>query len=159
MNEHRGLPEPFDDETGFPLPLTRIRGEVRARGGDITGEGLNWRIAHPDPDVPDIRLDITARGEVLIDAGDDRVMDVFCEEAWTRGSAEHPWTHLEDVLLGFLEGGFTRVVWRDADGAISHFAVSLKGSRIDESGGTAGTPDVPVATKTEVTYPAWPEPS
>jgi hypothetical protein len=61
------------------------------------------------------------------------------------------------VLLGFLEGGFTRTVWRDDDGHVTHFQVRLTGSRVDEAGGTA----VPVEesrTRLTVTYPAWPGP-
>lgn len=88
MTEHRPLPEPFHDSTGFPLPLRHLHAEVRSRGGDIVGSSLDWRITHPDPDLPDIRVNINEQGEVLIDAGSDMTMDVFCDEAWQVGSTE-----------------------------------------------------------------------
>lgn len=157
MSEHNWLPEPFHDDTGFPLPLLRIRAEVERRGGSITGSGLQWRLTHPDPHLPDIRIDIDDHGNVLVDAGREVVMDVFDDEAWRVGPDERPWTHLEDVLLGFLEGGFTRTVWRDDDGHITHFGMRLKGSHVGEAGGTTGRADESRTTQETVSYPAWPE--
>src|SRR6266508_3639369 len=94
MSEHNWLPEPFHDDTGFPLPLLRLRAEVERRGGTIAGSGLQWRITHPDPHLPDIRIDIDSQGNVLVDAGREVVMDVFDDEAWRIGpDKNHPWIH------------------------------------------------------------------
>ena len=95
---------------------------------------------------------------MLVDVGHEFGMDVFNDEAWRTGPDEHhPWIHLEDVLLGFLEGGFTHTVWRGDDGRVTYFQMRLKGSHVGEAGGTAGPVDESWTTET-MTYPAWPDP-
>jgi hypothetical protein len=155
MSEHDWLPKPFHDDTGFPLPLRHLRVEVERRGGVISGSGMIWRLTHPDPSLPDILIDIDDEGNVLVDAGHEVGMDVFNDEAWRTGPDERPWTHLEDVLLGFLEGGFTQIVRRDNNGRVTHHLMHLKGSHVSEAGGTA-TPVDESWTEETVSYPAWP---
>lgn len=156
MTEHVGLPEPFLDRDGFPLPLRHVRDEVVARGGTMSGRERHWVISHPDPALPDITVTIYPDGDVLIDAGDDLRLDVFCTTAWLAGPAEHPWSHVEDVLTGILAGGFERTVWRGRDGEIVNWTVSLTGPWVDEAGGNPPAAEPVDATRRTVTYPAWP---
>lgn len=82
-------------------------------------------------------------------------MDVFCDEAWLPSPHHHSWNHLEDVILAVLDGGFTRTVWRDQTGRITHFAMNLEGTFGHESGGTVDLPDEG-ETGHASSYPAWP---
>ncbi|RZS45205.1 hypothetical protein EV193_1011092 [Herbihabitans rhizosphaerae] len=152
-NDHAGLPEPFLGEDGFPLVLRHIRAEVESRGGRIEGTGLAWRLTHPD--LPDLAVEFTEDGEVIIDAGDGAGLDVHCDAAWRIGPAERPWAHVEDVLLAFLEGGFTYTTWTDERGEIRKWRIRLVGSHHDEAGGL-GVPTDDSWTAAESRYPAWP---
>ncbi|MGH3761192.1 hypothetical protein [Actinophytocola sp.] len=122
----------------------------------MAGSELDWVISHPDPALPDIKLTIFPGGDVLIDAGDDLAQDVFCTTAWLIGPAEHPWSHVEDVLAGILAGGFERTVWRNRDGEIVNWGVVLTGPWVDEAGGNPPAAEPAETTKRTVACPAWP---
>ncbi|MGM1065231.1 hypothetical protein [Saccharothrix sp. Mg75] len=158
MTKDRPLrPAPFHDGSGFPIPLLRLRDAVRARGGDVEGGGSRWVLTHPDDGLPDVVVVVSDDGDVVVDAGDGRVLDVFRDEAWVVHDPARGWTHLEDDLLAVLDGGFTREEWFDGDGRRVAWAVRLVGPHVDEAGGTAGAVEASWARRSS-TYPAWPAP-
>ncbi|RZS32770.1 hypothetical protein EV193_111155 [Herbihabitans rhizosphaerae] len=163
--EHAGLPEGFLGPDGFPLSLARFRAEVVARGGAITGVDLRWVVSHPDPGILDIVISVDEHGDAIIDAGGEVSLDLHCQERWWQSpSADRDWSHIEDALLGYLNGGYTEVYSFNAEGERIRvdFLLEYPEESPDarESGGYADpavSPDRREVSRTvRWKYPAWP---
>ena len=88
MSDHAGLPEPFFDGGGFPICLSLLRDEIGSRGGRIAGDGLAWRVVHPDSELPDIEITFYDEGDVLVSCGPRMWVEEFCSadrKWWARG--------------------------------------------------------------------------
>ncbi|MGH8574701.1 MAG: hypothetical protein ACREX8_19340 [Gammaproteobacteria bacterium] len=162
MSEHNGLPSPFFDDSGFPLCLLAVRGEIESRGGRIIGEGLVWRVTHPDPGLPDIVVTFYEEGEVVVSSGPRMWVEEFCSadrKWWERGVwRDCPYTWVESAVLAFVTGNSTVWTWTDEDGQERSLTVA-DGPCVSERGGYDAVPTDERASRIPVTewrYPAWP---
>lgn len=162
MNAHEGLPNPFYDDDGFPLCLLAIRQEIEDRGGRVIGEGLGWRVTHPDPGLPDIEIDFTSGGEVVVSSGPRMWVEEFCSadrKWWDRGVwGDCPYTWVESAILAFVSGRSTVWAWTDEDGQERSLTIA-DGPCVSERGGYGALPTGERAARITVAewrYPQWP---
>jgi hypothetical protein len=159
MSDHTGLPGPFYDASGFPLCLSLVRYDVESRGGRVTGEGLAWRVVHPDSGLPDIEITFYNEGDVLVSCGPHMWVEEFCSadrKWWARGVwGDCPYTWVESAVLAFVTGGAVVQTWTDRDGKEQSLTIA-DGPCVNERGGYGNPPDDGEITKWR--YPAWPAP-
>lgn len=148
-------PSPFYDDTGFPIPLVRVRDQIRERGGEINRDGDRWVIAHSDPDLVSAQVQFYPDGYVVVRVTDDAAVENSAETSYEISAATGR-TWLEDLILGIINGGYTETAEYNKQGELlkTNCAVDHDGGQ-DVGFGRGVTTGERVSVA-ERTYPAWP---
>jgi len=122
--EPGAAPDPFHDDTSFPVALYGARSDVRDRGGDITGTANHWVVSrggecwtarHPDTAVPHIDIGFFPDGYTTISVTDHCAIENPADFSYQK----NPYTgrtHLHTLILGVLNGGYAETVTYNATG-------------------------------------------